>query len=506
MKASEILRRYAAGERNFQGINLRGLSFQGQDLSGADFSKVDIRGTNFANANLTGAKFCGAKAGLQRRFAILVFIILFLIIFASHYIIAFAIALGFAVLKMSVSASILIVLWVGILSITTILISVIGFAVSTIVLSEKSSRIPYKWIYSTIILILISWSVMFWTSEPVSALSTMSFPLPIGITIFGVYLGLRFPFSRNMGRFLFCLGGTSFRKSNLIDANFQNATLSSTDFRDSILTRTYFRNSKLLDSIRPGNTILNQSAIRDLLVTGNGYKKSYIKADLRGANLQGANLENSNLKRADLGYAVLGDTNLKNANLTETLAIGTNFTGAYFTGACLESWNIDRGTILDRVDCQYIFLLEHPNNNGSRERRPHDPYRTFDPGDFEQLYKQLTDTIQLLLKNGINHEAFREALQKIMTENPQITWDSIQKIERKGDDVLVEITIPESISKSQIEQTFDEIYKTKLLDKEKQLEMYRDRVNYLQDIVQTLAQQPILVMDSQEQNQDKSKK
>lgn len=55
MKANELIRLYAQGERNFQGANLRGESFQGQKLEGSDFSHADIRGTNFARANLSNA-------------------------------------------------------------------------------------------------------------------------------------------------------------------------------------------------------------------------------------------------------------------------------------------------------------------------------------------------------------------------------------------------------------------------------------------------------------------
>ena len=75
MKASEVPTQNRAESRNFQRINLRGKSFKGQDLSGADFSEADLRGTNFTGANLQGAKFVGAKCGLQKRWAILLTIL-----------------------------------------------------------------------------------------------------------------------------------------------------------------------------------------------------------------------------------------------------------------------------------------------------------------------------------------------------------------------------------------------------------------------------------------------
>jgi uncharacterized protein YjbI with pentapeptide repeats len=67
MKAREVLRRYAAGERDFRRANLRGQSFKGQNLAGADFSEADIRGANFTQAVLRGANFTKAQAGVQKR-------------------------------------------------------------------------------------------------------------------------------------------------------------------------------------------------------------------------------------------------------------------------------------------------------------------------------------------------------------------------------------------------------------------------------------------------------
>ncbi|MBS9770115.1 MAG: pentapeptide repeat-containing protein, partial [Trichodesmium erythraeum GBRTRLIN201] len=93
LRKGEILQLYQRGKREFQGFNLRGLSFEGKNLSDADFSFADIRGTNFRGANLTGARFCGAKAGLQKRWVVVLLIGVFILVGISAFLSVFTLSL-----------------------------------------------------------------------------------------------------------------------------------------------------------------------------------------------------------------------------------------------------------------------------------------------------------------------------------------------------------------------------------------------------------------------------
>ncbi len=59
----------------YRRAKLRGKSFKGQDLTGVDFSGADIRGTDFSDAILRDTNFSHAKAGLQRRWAVSLFLL-----------------------------------------------------------------------------------------------------------------------------------------------------------------------------------------------------------------------------------------------------------------------------------------------------------------------------------------------------------------------------------------------------------------------------------------------
>jgi uncharacterized protein YjbI with pentapeptide repeats len=263
-------------------------------------------------------------------------------------------------------------------------------------------------------------------------------------------------------------GGTSFRGADLRNVDFTEANLKSSDFRNSRkqptnLTCTLWNQAKKLDRSRLGTSILANREVRELLITGKpNQSKSYEGLNLRGANLDGVYLEKVNFKRAILSEASFRNANLEWVNLTETQAIGTDFTGAQMTGVCLEGWSYDHTTKLDDVDCRFVFELEHPNAKGSRERRPHDPDKEFAAGDFTKRYSETIDIVQLLIRNGINREAFIAAWQKLTEEYPDISTDDIQEIKKKGQDVELTVAVPEDTDKGKFEHNFDRSYETKL--------------------------------------------
>jgi uncharacterized protein YjbI with pentapeptide repeats len=171
---------------------------------------------------------------------------------------------------------------------------------------------------------------------------------------------------------------------------------------------------------------------------------------LRGADLRGVNLSDAVLKGACL----------ENANLKGSQCLGTNFEGAHLTGATLEAWNIDHTTNLQDVDCEYVYLLEPLDAQGQRrddhhrERLPHDPDKTFGPGDFETYFKQVIEEVKLLIKNGVDPNAFQAAFLEVMRLHPQITPESLTSIKRMGNDVLATLQVPAEVDKGEIERDF----------------------------------------------------
>ncbi|OLT58409.1 pentapeptide repeat-containing protein [Moorena bouillonii] len=576
MKAKEVVRRYAAGERDFRRVNLRGQSFQGKDLSGADFSEADIRGTNFKNAILTGTKFCKAKAGLQRPWAIGLLIVSLLLsgiigtwsVIAASYVarlmkpeytqqysclpgILFFIVLAFILITFaskgftekafrSVAIAVLfaiVVLCVGIIygfiesnrenlskHVMEFSNAVGGGTGAIIVALNGSVLITIAGIVGGSV-----WSIFASTINAIFAILFFLFyrylineaeifhnfaydAVFIISTILVVYSSIliawgalgednNFTLVREISIALAATRGTSFYNVDLTNADFTGAILKSTDLREATITHTCWRDTIKIDQARPGKTILADTAVREFLVNGNGYKKYYRGCVLSGANLRGANLNYANLKQADLSEATLEEANLEWANLTETNCIDTDFTHAYFTGACLEAWNIDSTTRLTNVDCRFVYLLENPEpGTDNRERRPSSG--EFQPGEFTKLFQEVLNTVDLIFRNGVDWKAFVTAFKKVQVENED-TELAIHSIENKGDGVVVvKVSVPPDTNKEKIHSDFtqnyelalkavEEKYKAELKARDDQIVIYREQSADLMKITERLASRPI---------------
>jgi uncharacterized protein YjbI with pentapeptide repeats len=515
MKARKLLQEYAAGQRNFSGAKLQGQSFRDRDLSDADFSGANIRGTDFTDAILKGVIFDRADAGLQKRWLAVKLVPVFfasalagvlqgyfgwwiaryvnseviqnssflaiIVIFTYTTII---IAIGSQGLDLKALVKIAVVDIIAVAIIVGIILPfnknfafnlagavAVGGAGAFAVSFADAVTISFT-LATTNNIIFICAIVLAFISAVIVVIFTKfdgAIIIPIVSFIFSIYV--RHRISRKDKKFTLIytirnmfgvIGGTNFSGADLTGATFAGARLENTSFLSSCKNSTTldlvcWKDAQMLESAELGDCILSNPDVRKLLVdVKTGYKQNFVNANFRGANLKDADLRGSNFTGVDMSGATLEGALLNNAILKSTQAIGTNFSNAVFTGACLETWNIDKNTKFDQVDCEYIFQLECRNDLGSNERRPHDPNECFKKGDFEKLYRKLSNTIEVLLRDGFqNAEAFNVALQALMQEQPEITFESIRKID---DDVLVTFEVDQFIDKTIVSRNFLELY------------------------------------------------
>ncbi|MEG4249420.1 pentapeptide repeat-containing protein [Microcoleus sp. Pol10D4] len=507
--------------QDFSRKNLRGRSFKGQDLTGADFSYADIRGADFTNAILRGANFSYAKAGLQHHWAISLVILSFLLATVSgltsaiasawiyYVLINVPTAIGLILLAVSFISSIRKALeaaiWtVPVAAIVGVAMAVTGTATLPVAVSIPGAVVLF--VSGTILAALaVAGAVV--ASAAYAGVATLIVALVVTLVYAGIkagavasffillggYIGWqasvgepKFAFIRKIAIAFAATGGTSFRGTDLTDANFTQAILKCTKFIGANLTRTVFYKAKKLLFARVGKSILEPVFIRTLLVTGNGQYKSYVGVNLRGANLIGADLRGANLKGSNISEATFQGANLEMANFAITEAIGTDFSSAQMTGACLESWNINSSTKLDNIDCRFIYLLEYPHpGTDDRERCPSSG--EFAPGEFTKLFQEFLNTVDLIFRSGVDWKAFIAAFKKVQVENEN-TEVTIQSIENKGDGVVVvRVSVTPDTNKAKIHREFtenyelalkaiEEKYQAKLESKDEQITVYRQQL------------------------------
>ncbi|MBW4695366.1 MAG: pentapeptide repeat-containing protein [Lyngbya sp. HA4199-MV5] len=608
MKATEVLNRYANGERDFRRANLRGQSFKGQDLSGADFTEADICGANFTNAVLKGVNFIGATTGIQKQWLASQLLLTFVLVvltgilqgilayfffnfspsswwntinittsFANRAADSIAFFIGIAAtsfaimgqgfttktaatisLAISIAAAVSIAgAFTGVGSAVgpydnitiegtyspgggtnaAIGIIVSGLAAGLSVFAGAGSiAVAVTASIATAIVAAVAAGIAgiagvigvagVGTCATAIAVSTVSTDVSAVANVASVGSGAmlnsyvawrtfkgdeKFSLTRSFGIALAAIGGTTFCGADLTGANFTKALLKSSNFTntwkkddrgkrqesETILELVCWHDAKKLERARVGKSILADPAVRDLLVTRNGYKKSYVDAKLRNADLNGVNLEGADLTWADLSCSHLQHAKLKDAKLLEAMALDTDFTGATLTGACLEAWNIDSNTRLEGVDCQYVYLLRD-----QQERRPSSG--DFAPGEFTKLFQEVLNTVDLIFRNGVDWKAFVSAFKTVQVNNDG-TELTIQSIENKGDGVVVvRVSVPEAADKAKIHSEFNQNYDralkaleakyhAELKAKDEQITIYREKSADMTEILRLLANRPVTV-------------
>ncbi|MDF5725898.1 MAG: pentapeptide repeat-containing protein [Rhizonema sp. PD37] len=521
--------------QNYSGKNLRGRSFRGKNLEGANFSGADIRSADFSGANLTGANFSNARLGLQRRWAIFLVLISWVLMSISGFLSAiagyFVAALifqpakgseiayqtaGFAVviiliifcfvttrqgiqagLRAGAGALALAVAGALVFTFARAVAGALAFAVAF----AGAFAVAFAGTFAVAFAGTFAVAFAFAFAGAFAFAFAFAFAGALVIVLFSTYIGWRafkgdpkHALIRDIAVAFAAIRGTSFRKANLSNANFSAVTLKSTDFRLAILTRTNFHKTKKLDRVRPGTTYLQKAQVREVLVTGEVQDKNFDRQDLRGVNFKRANLVDASFISADLSEANLQDADLSKANLVQAQLDGTDFTGAILTGAYIKDWNITSNTKFDRVRCKYVYMRLLTKENSNLLRKPDNNLEVFKDGEFGDFIKPLVDTLDLYHNQGVDPRAIAISFKQLAENHPEAEL-RIVGMEVKGEDkFLLRAKTVDIADKSSLSQEYFEIYnELKALAQQelKALISEKDsRILSLENMVETVLKRP----------------
>jgi len=518
---------------DFSGQNLRGRNFKGQDLAGANFSYADIRGANFTNANLRSANFSHAKAGLQRRWAIGLVIISFLLSGLSGFL--WALNGTFSALIFSPSSALIFSLsssnpitgWVTLIILIPFYFITIrqgftgglgylavafAFAVVFAVVFAVAGALngagivagAFAMAVAGAMAVAVAGAVAFAFVMVVAVAGAVARPVAGAFAATGTLLNIYITWQamkgdqkhsliRNITIAFAAIGGTSFRGANLTNADFTQATLKSTDLRNTILICSRWYQAKMLDRVRPGSTYLQNSQVRQLLVTGQGQDKNFYRENLRGINLKSANLADASFIGTDLSEANLQDADLSRAKLKQTQLDGTDLTGATLTGAYIEDWGITNTTKLHGVRCEYVFMRLPTKEDPDPLRKPDNKQEVFADGDFANFIKPIFDTLDLYHNQGVDPRAIAIAFKNLAENHLEAELEIVAMEKRGNDKFLLRAKTAAGSDKSQLStEYFDDYNQLKALSQSQQLLLVEKdkRIISLENIVDTALKQP----------------
>nr|WP_322715964.1 pentapeptide repeat-containing protein [Nostoc sp. ChiQUE02]MDZ8228819.1 pentapeptide repeat-containing protein [Nostoc sp. ChiQUE02] len=540
--------------QDFSGQNLRGHSFKGQNLEAANFSGADIRGANFTGANLRGANFSHAKAGLQKHWIVSLILLTLLLIGLVGFITAFNFRraeeyyLSFeSIQRHTILPGVIMQILLIIFAIITVYrgleiavgATALAFAVAgigTVVLSGDEAWLVIfmaaGFVVGGVFLALIGavggaviWAddwlvaqaiVLSWSISGTFFLVCLMIGSRIGSGILAVawtggyalvggllinYIGWlilekrqKFTLILQTVAVAIAIAGTSFRNTNLKDANFTHAILKSTDFRNANLTHTCWFQAQKLHLALVGTTYLEKLPVQELVITREGIDKNFDHQNLRGVNLQGAYLADASFIGADLSEANLQDANLTRAKLVQTQLDGTDFTGATLTGAYIQDWGITTDTKFDGVRCEYVYMRLPTKENPDPLRKPDNHKEVFADGEFGDFIQPIFDTLDLYHNQGVDPRAIAISFKQLAENHPDAELEIVAMEKRGQDKFLLRAKTAVTADKSELSAEYFEIYNQlkALAEQEvKALITEKDsRISDLQKMITTALQRP----------------
>lgn len=493
--------------RNYYKKNLRGQSFKDEDLKGANFCKADIRGVDFTNADLTnaelneakinGANFCGANltnakldnviCGLKTWWTIFVAIMSLSIISFSAFTASIIISCNFYYFLNTRSIKIPLTFLMSVIYITifqgyylshmkkipldyliypgVVILIIVGVVIPFIVTMDEP-RSESKQIFWTILLfsiLVVFVNLYLLNNQYIPPILRRA----IG-AIFGATLGIiisyqaiiikdkKFIWIWNFFVYITSLQGTKFHNSNLESTSFVNANLKGSHFSECILKKTNWYGIEKIECSRVQANYLENSKIRDLVITKRIMRNQNYNIILKGLNLDNADLSKADLSKADLSNSTLKNAILKDSNLSETQLDNVDLSGAEITGAIIEKKSIPSTAKVDGLICKYFYPKSNPE-----QRYP--IIGEFTSEEAIKVLQKQSKVVLLFEQDGIDWQAFLQAFEntsmhfKISHENSE---KLIQAFERKLDNnFIIRLNVPNNVSKIEFEHKLKEEYK-----------------------------------------------
>lgn len=429
--------------------DFRNQSFRGRkDLAGADFTDADLRGCDFRDTILIGANFTGVKTGKSRKQ--LITLIAFTVAFtgageiAGELMVSFAVAVAGAFAGVSAGAFALAVESIGSKPAVAYLVGFTGAFTGAVVVAGALKS------YNS-----------FLSGESFQAINYIIISLILLFFACFCFKGLIETIKSSTG--------TDFQGADLTGAMFVNAHLKVTDFTDAKCDLINWQGAefylcklpKNIENDKVGYLCVNPDKRRDT---------DYTSLDLRNTYLQNVDLVDAILRDANFNGANLRSAKLINADLSNSQALGTDFSGATLTGARIANWGINPETNFENVICTHVYIDE-----AGKERKP--ASGEFKEGDFAILVTKFTKTLDFLFKNGIQPQAFDQALQEMLDRYGEFGIQ-LQAVENVGDgDRLVRFEVQDpDADKGKIHADFENKYYGVIL----QLEEAQIKVQELQ--------------------------